>query len=72
MLRIATLNHKACCMNEDTLLDHVVLQSSQILHQNIDEESDGSRQDADEPTNDPATYLQTSEALYTHTHKENS
>lgn len=52
--------------NKDTLLDHVILQASQFLHDDVDEASDESRQDADESANEPATYLQTFKALNTH------
>lgn len=51
--------------SKDTLFDNSVLESCQLLHQDIDEAGDESRQDANETTDDPATNLQTTETLRT-------
>lgn len=59
-------------MNKDTLLHHVVLQPSQLLYHDVDEASDESRQDANQPTDEPAAELQTPKALHKHTAHGNS
>lgn len=52
-------------LSKDTLFDYSVLESSQLLHQDIDEAGDESRQEANETADNPATDLQTTETLHT-------
>ena len=48
---------------KDTLLDHVVLEPSKVLHDDVDDAGDEARQEANEPTHHPAADLQAPEAL---------
>lgn len=49
---------------KDTVLDNVVFYPGKFLHNNVNEASNEACENPNEPTDNPATDLQTSEALW--------